>query len=202
LSGLEWPSGFLGNKTSRRELCADLAKRALLTRARWLAELTRELDNFRPHLGERFPSTHLAGRSEWERVKYSERISELQEFADQYPTFLYTPFLRLRVTRLQALATGKYTPVQPASFHRLLKTEEINAMNCTELWTARVYGSGQAERSENSKANRIETMKGPAESRQICSVGRRKIAKKIAKNKRCYANTLTRSRKRSRPGAE
>jgi hypothetical protein len=44
--------------------------------------------------------------------------------------------------------------------------------------------------SENSKANRIETMKGPAESGQIYSVGRRKIAKKIAKNKRCYANTL------------
>jgi hypothetical protein len=44
--------------------------------------------------------------------------------------------------------------------------------------------------SENSKANRIETMKGPAESGQIRSVGRRKIAKKIAKNKRCYANTL------------
>ncbi len=36
---------------------------------------------------------------------------------------------------------------------------------------------------------RIEIMKGPAESGQICSVGRRKIAKKIAKNKRCYANT-------------
>ena len=33
-------------------------------------------------------------------------------------------------------------------------------------------------------------VKGPAESGQICSVGRRKIAKKIAKNKRCYANTL------------
>jgi hypothetical protein len=44
--------------------------------------------------------------------------------------------------------------------------------------------------SENSKANRTETMEGPAESGQICSVGRRKIAKKIAKNKRCYANTL------------
>jgi hypothetical protein len=41
-----------------------------------------------------------------------------------------------------------------------------------------------------AKANRIETMKGPAESGQICSVGRRKIAKEIAKNKRCYANTL------------
>jgi hypothetical protein len=36
----------------------------------------------------------------------------------------------------------------------------------------------------------------PAESGQICSVGRRKIAKKIAKNKRCYANTL---RPRSSP---
>jgi hypothetical protein len=33
-------------------------------------------------------------------------------------------------------------------------------------------------------------MKGPMESGQICSVGRRKIAKKVAKNKRCYANTL------------
>src|SRR5882757_8145171 len=49
---------------------------------------------------------------------------------------------------------------------------------------------GRPQNSENSKANRIETMKGPAESGQICSVGRRKIAKKIAKNKRCYANTL------------
>jgi hypothetical protein len=44
--------------------------------------------------------------------------------------------------------------------------------------------------SENSKANRIETMKGPAESGEICSVEIEKIAKKIAKNKRCYANTL------------
>jgi hypothetical protein len=41
-----------------------------------------------------------------------------------------------------------------------------------------------------ARKNRIETMKGPAESGQICSVGRREIAKKIAKNKRCYANTL------------
>src|ERR1700731_3240783 len=34
-------------------------------------------------------------------------------------------------------------------------------------------------------------MKGHAESGQICSVGRRKIAKKIAKNKRCYAHLAT-----------
>jgi hypothetical protein len=31
---------------------------------------------------------------------------------------------------------------------------------------------------------------GPAESGEICSVEVEKIAKKIAKNKRCYANTL------------
>src|ERR1700737_4937407 len=53
-----------------------------------------------------------------------------------------------------------------------------------------VLSADRPQNSENSKANRIETMKGPAESGQICSVGRRKIAKKIAKNKRCYANTL------------
>ena len=52
------------------------------------------------------------------------------------------------------------------------------------------YEDQAPQNSENSKANRIETMKGPAESGQICWVGRRKIAKKIAKNKRCYANTL------------
>jgi organic hydroperoxide reductase OsmC/OhrA len=45
----------------------------------------------------------------------------------------------------------------------------------------RANRSGWLRHSENSKANRIETMKGPAESGQICSVGRRKIAKKIAK---------------------
>jgi hypothetical protein len=49
---------------------------------------------------------------------------------------------------------------------------------------------GRRRISENSKANRIETMKGPAESGEICSVEVEKIAKKIAKNKRCYANTL------------
>jgi hypothetical protein len=33
-------------------------------------------------------------------------------------------------------------------------------------------------------------MKGSRGIWTICSVGRRKTAKKIAKNKRCYANTL------------
>jgi hypothetical protein len=65
----------------------------------------------------------------------------------------------------------------------LIYTLDIEAPN----FKAPGHGS---RNSKNSKANRIETMKGPAESGQICSVGRRKIAKKIAKNKRCYANTL------------
>ena len=54
-----------------------------------------------------------------------------------------------------------------------------------------VWVEGRARRnSENSKANRIETMKGPAEFWTNPFGGSRKIAKKIAKNKRCYANTL------------
>jgi hypothetical protein len=61
---------------------------------------------------------------------------------------------------------------------------------CVELCRVPAPAASCQKNSENSKANRIETMKGPAESGQICSVGRRKIAKKIAKNKRCYANTL------------
>jgi hypothetical protein len=50
--------------------------------------------------------------------------------------------------------------------------------------------SGRDVTAARDEAIAKETMKGPAESGQICSVGRRKIAKKIAKNKRCYANTL------------
>jgi hypothetical protein len=42
------------------------------------------------------------------------------------------------------------------------------------------------------ETNRIETpVRGPMESGKVCSVEvEEKIAKKIAKNKRCYANTL------------
>ena len=72
----------------------------------------------------------------------------------------------------------------PKGRRHLQAGESENATNPAEMFADR------PQNSENSKANRIETMKGPAESGQICSVGRRKIAKKIAKNKRCYANTL------------
>jgi hypothetical protein len=64
-------------------------------------------------------------------------------------------------------------------------------LKCSDAFSAvHLWAEGYREIAKIAKANRIETMKGPAESGQICSVGRRKIAKKIAKNKRCYANTL------------
>ena len=79
---------------------------------------------------------------------------------------------------IQKLATASIGSLPLDHFGHLL---------CKEICSARRHST---KNSENSKANRIETMKGPAESGQICSVGRRKVAKKIAKNKRCYANTL------------
>ena len=75
----------------------------------------------------------------------------------------------------------------------LEEDDEHKRVTGSEYWAKRKKHyrmCATGSHSENSKANRIETMKGPAESGQIRSVGRRKIAKKIAKNKRCYANTL------------
>src|ERR1700730_18576248 len=87
--------------------------------------------------------------------------------------------------------TSGRVDVQSSSLSKLLgwnwNLEKSIATGTHNSGRAATFG---AWNSENSKANRIETMKGPAESGQICSVGRRKIAKKIAKNKRCYANTL------------
>jgi hypothetical protein len=42
----------------------------------------------------------------------------------------------------------------------------------------------KATSSENSKANRIETMKGPVDWKNLFGGSRRKIAKKLAKKKR------------------
>ena len=80
--------------------------------------------------------------------------------------------------------------MQPGSAVESLCAPVAKMAHKTAVFEPKAMGRFGAANSENSKANRIETMKGPAESGQICSVGRRKIAKKIAKNKRCYANTL------------
>src|SRR5580692_7764901 len=62
---------------------------------------------------------------------------------------------------------------------RRIRSERRCAYNVNRrpIWTPgeKKHDTGWPN-SENSKANRIEIMKGPAEYGQICSVGRRKIA--------------------------
>src|ERR1700724_2238299 len=102
----------------------------------------------------------------------------------------------LRVTGTVPLPLGD--PSTQRSMNRVVAQQELERQNFRvrgsggdAVFSANTLRGGLGKgSSENSKANRIETRKGPAESGQICSVGRRKIAKKIAKNKRCYANTL------------
>jgi putative tryptophan/tyrosine transport system substrate-binding protein len=97
-------------------------------------------------------------------------------------------FARLTRDRPDALFVA-YHPVNYAN--RELIAQFAAEQRIPGMYPYREAGACAIGRnSENSKANRIETMKGPTESGQICSGGRRKIAKKIAKNKRCYANTL------------
>jgi hypothetical protein len=62
---------------------------------------------------------------------------------------------------------------------RYLLKKDFEGDLCAILMTSPARSrSRRTDDSENSKANRIETMKGPTESGQICSGGRRKIAKK------------------------
>jgi hypothetical protein len=102
----------------------------------------------------------LAGLNEWELVKKSRSISDLEAYADKYPTSLYYPFVRLRLTRLRAFASGKYTPVLRDSSGRLLQTDEINALNCKQLWSGRneiYYSVGYCFQSD-AAINEFQTL--------------------------------------------
>jgi hypothetical protein len=81
----------------------------------------------------------LAGLAEFERIQKSKSrsISELEEFADKYPTSLYYSFVRLRLRRLQAIESGRYTLVLAGSSTHVLQAEEFNALDCSQLYTAR-----------------------------------------------------------------
>ena len=59
------------------------------------------------------------------------------EYTQNYPDSIYYEFARLRLTRLQALELGRYTPVVADSSRRALTANEINALDCSRLWTAR-----------------------------------------------------------------
>jgi hypothetical protein len=111
----------------------------------WLAiEDSMRPADFQHHLAK-FPLSifvsragdKLAGLNEFYQVKGSRSIQELKEYADKYPTSLYHPFVTLRLSRLRTLRAGRYTPVLADSSRRRLTAEDINALDCTQLWTAR-----------------------------------------------------------------
>jgi hypothetical protein len=103
-----------------------------------------EPSDFRRHLAT-FPVSpftasvraKLAGVDEWESVKSSKSIAELQDYTEQYRGSIYYQYARLRLTRLQTLAAERYQPVFADSSRRELTPDEINALDCERLWTAR-----------------------------------------------------------------
>ncbi len=79
----------------------------------------------------------LAGMEEWKKVKGSRTPADLQGFTDKFQSSMYRQYARLRVTRLQAIASQKYTPFLPDASRRALAPEEVDSLDCTGLWRAR-----------------------------------------------------------------
>jgi TIR domain/YARHG domain len=100
-------------------------------------------------------STRLTGLGdEWNRVKTSRSIGELQDYENKFPGSLYSPHVRLRLSRLQAIATQKYKRILPQASLRALTAEEIGSLDCTKLWIARneiYYALGHCFVSQNAK---------------------------------------------------
>jgi hypothetical protein len=135
----------------------------------WVIRDSMEQSDFEHHLNTFWLSpfaskarSKLAGLNEWELVKRSRSIAELEDFADKYPTSLYYSFVRLRLTRLRAVESQKYTPELPGSSSHVLQTEEINALDCPKLFIARneiYYMIGycfQTEKAINQFQTRVE----------------------------------------------
>jgi TIR domain/YARHG domain len=78
-----------------------------------------------------------AGADEWETVKASRSIAELQAYTEKFQASVYYPYAHLRLTRLQAIASRKYERVLAEASSRALTPEEINELDCTRLWTVR-----------------------------------------------------------------
>jgi hypothetical protein len=81
--------------------------------------------------------TRLSGEAEWNTIKASRSIAEIQDFTDKFPHSIYRDFARLRLARLQAVASGKLQPLLPDSANRAVEKEELKALNCEQLWRAR-----------------------------------------------------------------
>lgn len=79
----------------------------------------------------------LAGMNEWEQVKSSTSAPDLQRFVQTYPRSIYLRFAILRITRLQAVASPQYRSTLPDSSRRMFTPEELDTLDCDQLWKAR-----------------------------------------------------------------
>jgi YARHG domain/TIR domain len=99
--------------------------------------------------------TKLTGiGDEWKEVKTSRNIDKLQDYVKKFPSSLYDPYVRLRLSRLQAVATQKYKRIMPQALVRALTAEEIDSLDCTKLWIARneiYYALGRCFVSQNAE---------------------------------------------------
>jgi hypothetical protein len=92
---------------------------------------------FSPFAGQ--ARAKLGGVNEWQqqKIEISNNPTELQNFIDKYPGSLYEGFVRIRISRLDAVASGRYTPVLRSSLSAAIGSPELEALTCEKLWTAR-----------------------------------------------------------------
>jgi TIR domain/YARHG domain len=97
----------------------------------------------------------LSGNGDaWEKVKSSSNPGELQDYVNKFPASVYDPYARLRLSRLQAIATQKYKRILPQASLRALTTEDIGSLDCAKLWIARneiYYALGHCFVSRNAE---------------------------------------------------
>jgi hypothetical protein len=96
----------------------------------------------------------LAGLAEWEAVKSSRNTVDLQGFVAQFPDSTYGEFARLRLRRLQAISTGEYRRTFADASIRTLETNDLEKLNCDQLWFARndiYYALGYCFRTDAAR---------------------------------------------------
>jgi hypothetical protein len=102
------------------------------------SDFSQHISTFRFSPFVTLAKSKLAGLDEWDAVEKSRSVEQVQEYVGKYPNSLYRPFLILRLSRMQAIASGKYSPVLPQSFQRVLLAEELTTLtDCRRLWFAR-----------------------------------------------------------------
>src|SRR5215469_11395035 len=102
------------------------------------SDFSQHLSTFRFSPFATLAKSKLAGLDEWDAVEKSRSVEQVQAYIEKYPNSLYRPFLFVRLSRMQAIASGQYSPVLPESFQRVLGAEELAIItDCRRLWFAR-----------------------------------------------------------------